>query len=108
MSKIFNKNSIKLSNSCCRNIGSDIASHNRRIIQTISNSQGCNCRNRAESPLDNECLTPNIVCKAVVSAPSKRDKKYFGIAGTSFKHSFRNHTRDFRYKKYANSPKFSK
>ena len=105
MSKIFNKNSIKLSNSCCRNIGSEIASHNRRIIQTISNSQGCNCRNRAESPLDNECLTPNIVCKAVVSAPSKRDKKYFGIARTPFKDSFRNHARDFRYKKYANSPK---
>ena len=108
MSKIFHKNTIKLSNSCCRNIGSDIASHNRRIIQTISNSQGCNCRNRAESPLDNECLMPNIVCKAVVSAPSKRDKKYFGIAGTSFKDSFRNYTRDFCYKKYANSPKLSK
>ena len=108
MSKIFRKNTIKLSNSCCRNIGSDIASQNRRIIQTISNSQGCNCRNRAESPLDNECLMPNIVCKAVVSAPSKRDKKYFGIAGTSFKDSFRNYTRDFCYKKYANSPKLSK
>ena len=108
MSKIFRKNTIKLSNSCCRNIGSDIASHNRRIIQTISNSQGCNCRNRAESPLDNECLMPNIVCKAVVSAPSKRDKKYFGIVGTSFKDSFRNYTRDFCYKKYANSPKLSK
>ena len=69
MSKIFNKNTIKLSYSSCRNMGSVIASHNRRIIQPVSNNHGCNCRNRAECPLDNRCLTANIVYKAVVSAP---------------------------------------
>ena len=35
-------------------------------------------------------------------------KKYFGIAGTSFKDRFRNHTRDFRHKKYVNSTELSK
>ena len=48
MSKIFNQNSIKLSYSCCWNMGSIIASHNQIIIQPTSNSHGCNCRNRAE------------------------------------------------------------
>ena len=95
MPKIFNKNMIKLS---CRNIGSVIVSHNRRIIQPTSNNHGCNCRNRAECPLDNKCLTENILYKAAVSALSRPDKKYFGITETSIKDRFRNHTRDFRHK----------
>ena len=85
-----------------------IASRNRRIIQPTSNNNGCNCRNKAECPLDNKCSTANIVYKAVVSAPSKPDKKYFGVAETSFKDRFRNHTRDFRHKKYVNSIELSK
>ena len=36
VSKIVNKNTIKLSHSCCGNIGSVIASHNRRIIHPIT------------------------------------------------------------------------
>ena len=44
----------------------------------------------------------------MVSAPSKPDKKYFGIAETSSKDCFRNHTRDFRRKKYVNSNELSK
>ena len=89
-------------------MGSVITSHNRRIIQSTSGNHGCNCRNRAECPLDNKCLTVNIVYKAVVSAPSKPDKKYFGIAETSFKDHFRNHTRDFHHKKYVNSTELFK
>ena len=89
-------------------MGSVIASHNRRIIQSTSNNHGCNCRNRGECPPDNKCLTANILFKAVVSTPSKPDKKYFGIAETSIKDRFRNHTRDFRHKKYINSTELSK
>ena len=88
-------------------MGSVIASHNRRIIELTSNNHGCNCRNRDECPLDNKCLTANIVYKTVVSAPGKPDKKYFGIAKTSFKERFRNHTIDFRHKKYVSSTELS-
>ena len=80
-------------------MSSVIASNNRRIIQPTSNNHGCNCRNRAECPLENKYLTASIVYKVVVSAPSKPDKKYFGIAGTSFKDRFINHTRDFHHEK---------
>ena len=89
-------------------MGSVIVSHNRRIIQPASKNLGCNCRNRAECPLDNKSLTANIVHKAVVSAPKNADKKYFGIGEISFKDRFRNHTRDFRHKKYFNSTELSK
>ena len=108
MSKIFNKNTIKLSYSCCRNMSSVIASHNRTIIEPTSNNHVCNCRNRTKCPLVNKCLTTNIVYKTVVSAPSKPDNKYFGIAETSFKDRFRNRTRDFRRKKYVNSTELFK
>ena len=89
-------------------MGSVIASHNRRIIQPTSNNHECNCINTAECPLDNKWLTANIVYKAVVSAPSKPDKKYFGIEEISSKDCFRNHTGDFRHKNYVNSTELSK
>ena len=44
----------------------------------------------------------------MVSALRKPDKKYFYIAETSFKDCSRNHTRDFRHKKYVNSTELSK
>ena len=107
MSKIFDKNTIKLSYNCCRNIGSVIASRNRRIIQLTSNNHGRNCRNRAECQLGNKCLTSNTVNRAMVSAPSKPAKKYFGITKTSFKDRFRNHARYFHHKNYVSSIELS-
>ena len=50
MSKIFNKNTIKLSYSRCRNISSKISSNNRRIINPPPTNYGCNCRNRSNFP----------------------------------------------------------
>ena len=84
-------------------MGSVIASHNPKINQPTSNNHGCSCRKRVEYPLDNKYLTANIV-----SVRSKPDKKYFGIAETSYKDQFRNRTRDSHQKKYVNSTKLSK
>ena len=88
-------------------MGPVTGSHNRIIIRLTSNNHKCNCRNRAECPLDNKCFTANIVYKAGVSAPSKPDKKYFGIAKTSFKDRFRDHIGDFPHKKYVSSTELS-
>ena len=52
--------------------------------------------------------TQFIVYKAVVSAPSKPDKKYFGIPDNTFEDCFRNHTINFCYKRYVNSTEVSK
>ena len=62
----------------------------------------------AECAVDNKHFTANIVYKSVVSARSKPGKKYFGIAETSFKDRFRNHTREFCHKRYVSSPELSK
>ena len=41
-----------------------------------------------------------IIYKAVVSTPSRPNKKYFGIAETIFNDHFRNYARDFHYYKH--------
>ena len=59
--KIFNKNTVKISYSCMRNMNSIISAHNRSILNPPKTSYGCNCRDDTNCPLQNQCLTPNIV-----------------------------------------------
>ena len=57
LSKIFNKNSLKLSYSCMSNIGQIIKNHNREIIDGSKKEedQPCNCRNK--------CPTKGVGCR---------------------------------------------
>ena len=51
LSKIFNKNTLKVSYSCMGNIASIISSHNRNTLNPdIISEFGCNCRSRNECP----------------------------------------------------------
>ena len=42
--KMFNRNTVKISYSCMKNIGSIISAHNRNVLKPIVRSYGCNCR----------------------------------------------------------------
>ena len=108
MSKVFNKDTVKLSNSCCRNISSKIYSNNRRIINPPPTSYGCSCRYRSNSPLDNKCLTTSILNRAIVLTIQKPEKKYFWISETPFKDRYNHHTIDFRHKEFVNNTELSK
>ena len=68
MFKNFNENTAKLSYSCCTNINFRNSSNNRRIINLPPTNDGCNYRNKCDCPLDDKCLTPSIMYKAIVSA----------------------------------------
>ena len=61
LSKIFNKNTVKISYSCTRNVKSIISGHNKQILHPKPQQYGCNCREKNNCPLDNKCLTPQIV-----------------------------------------------
>ena len=95
--EIFNKNTVKISYSCMNNISSVISGHNK------------NCWIREDCPLENQCLTPNIIyisddhCEA-----NENYKFYFGVAQTPFKERFRNHSRVFNHKQYIKSTELSK
>ena len=69
--KIFNRNTVKVSYSCMSNVKSIITSHNTRIIrksqpQDIS-AETCNRRNKHACPLQNKCMSKDIVYKATIS-----------------------------------------
>ena len=61
LSKIFNKNTVKISYSCTRNVKSIISGHNKQILHPKPQQYGRNCREKNNCPLDNKCLTPKIV-----------------------------------------------
>ena len=90
--KIFNKHSVKLSYSCTKNVASIISGHNKRVVRTVTaEAEGdaerkCNCRNKDQCPLENECLTDNIVYQASVKNEVDEEvKSYVGLCSTRFK-----------------------
>jgi hypothetical protein len=109
MHRIYNKNTVKISYSCMRNMESIISSHNKNILYPKTKSFGCNCRAKAECPLRGSCLTPQIVYRADVTNLTTNDKKfYIGLAETTFKERFSNHKKDMKHEKYKNSTELAK
>ena len=85
--KIFNKNTVKLSYSCTKNISSIISGHNKKIMRIAPPvTRDCNCRNREQCPLDNKCLSQDIIYEGtVVSHPDEVVKDYRGLCSTVWK-----------------------
>ena len=107
--KIFNKNTVKISYSCMNSISSIILGHNKNLLNTNVTQYGCNCWIRKDCPLQNQCLTPNIIYRTDVHCEANKDHKfYFGLAQTPFKERFRNHNRDFNHEQYIKSTELSK
>ena len=95
------------------NVKSIITSHNTRIIrksqpQDIS-AENCNCRNKHTCPLQNKCMSKDIVYKATILTGNTQDTKhYIGMTSNTFKERYRNHIKSFTHKKYSNETELSK
>ena len=75
-----------------------IPGRNKNLLNPNGTQYGWNCRIREDFPLQNQCLTPNIIYRANVHCKASKDHKfYFGVAQTLFKERFRNHNRDFNH-----------
>ena len=97
--KIFNRNTVKISYSSMSNILLIILGHNKNLLNPTVTQYDCNCRIREDCPLQNQCLTPNIIYRADVHCEANKDYKfYFGVAKTPFKERFQNHNSDFNHK----------
>lgn len=110
--KLFNKNNIKVSYSCMPSIKSIINSHNKKILHTEpanNNQKTCNCQNKDNCPLNNQCLTKSIIYEATLTSniPNYPEKKYIGLCETTFKKRFANHKQSFNTKKYKNNTALS-
>ena len=95
------------------NIKSSITRHNSRIIRKsktqTNQTDNCNCRDKERCPLQNQCMTKDIVYKAEITTNNSITTKYYiGMTANTFKERYRNHVKSFQHKKYANETELSK
>jgi len=109
--KIFNKNTIKLSYSCCPNVNNIISKHNKVTLSTDKNIQTtCNCRTNTVCPLQGRCLTKSSVYQATVTTTNitKPAQNYIGLSETTFKERYSNHKCSFQNSTKRNNTELSK
>ena len=109
--KIFNRNTVKNSYNCMGNMRNTISKHNFRFLaKTKSRTiDTCNCRRKDERPLPGKCQTKNLIYRAnITTADNGETKHYIGMTANPFKERYRNHTKSFKDKKYANETELSK
>ena len=84
--KIFNRNNVKASYSCTKNMPSIISSHNKKSLNSrTGNIKPCNCRKKDECHLNGQCLAQDILYKCKASTSMNPDKTYLGTAEGDFK-----------------------
>ncbi|MEC8567562.1 MAG: hypothetical protein VXY56_04630, partial [Pseudomonadota bacterium] len=109
--KILNEKCLKISYCCINNIKSEIASHNRSLLnskQADVSGKTCNCQKKNECPLEGNCLVSNVVYKAEITTKEGDKGVYIGTTGNSFKERFRGHKSSFRTSSRRYSTELSK
>ena len=104
---VLNKNTLKLSYSCMKNIKSIIQSHNTRLLtqnSTPDNQTGCNCRVKDQCPIQGSCQK-SLVYKATLTTSSGK-KTYIGSTN-NFKNRYSAHKNSFKTEKYKNATALS-
>ena len=99
--KILNPKSIKLSYCCLPNCKQVITSHNKKLLRSKTDynttTKKCNCRNKKECPLNNNCLEKNIIYEATIISENE-EKSYVGSTGNTFKSRYGGHKSTFNKK----------
>ena len=107
--KIFNRNTVKFSYRCTKNLSSIIKTHNKKVTnEKITPKDQCNCKDRNDYPRDNNCQTSDIIDKYIASATVNPDKRYLGTAKGNFKKRYYNHKTSFKNREKTNDPTLSK
>ena len=98
LSKILNRNTVKMSYRTTPNIKKLISAHNAKIIKEKSPDPPCNCQRKPTCPLDGKCRKNNVVYQATVTTKqeSPRVETYIGMTSTEFKDRYRNHKKSFK------------
>ena len=94
--KLLNRQTVKLSYSCTKNIQGIMQAHNAAIINPTQKvrTKRCNCRNPEKCPLDNDCAEQkDVVYHAQVEEGDR--KQYIGCA-QDFKKRYYGHKESFR------------
>ena len=105
--RLFNRNTVKLSYSCMMNMNSIIKAYNTKVLikknDTNQTEQGksCICRDKQSFPVDNKCLTSNVVYKATANYEGT-EQSYVIITECSFKTRYTQHKSSFKQIKHKN------
>ena len=97
------------------NIKSIVNAHNKHVIYKTDNLSDqskikCNCRNKSKCPLNNQCLSENVLYTATITSnlPNYDAKKYVGVTAPQWKYRFYNHNSSFNSQKHKSSTQLSK
>lgn len=94
--KFLNRKTVKIGYSCTRNMETIIAAHNRQMLNDEEDKERpCNCRNKAECPLNGKCCTQTVIYRAEMETGGET-KNYIGCTAGEFKTRYNGHTDSFR------------
>ena len=101
-----NRNTIKLSYSCTKNVRSILQAHNRKVLNNTLDPDDapCNCRKKDQCPLQGACQKP-VVYKATIEVEDIK-KTYIGST-YNFKHRYSGHKTSFKHEKHRNATALS-
>ena len=110
---ICNRNTMKISYSCSKNLKAIIQAHNQKILSENNTAteekeqvKTCNCqKNRKDKcPLDGNCIQENVIYQATTT--ERHPKKYIGST-EKFKKRYQAHTFSFRHETNKNATTLS-
>ena len=102
-----------MSYSCAPNMDKIVSSHNKKLLAVDDADQlqpkKCSCpkAEKMNCPLDNECLSTEIVYQADVSSNDGAMKHYIGLTAPTFKQRLYSHRKMFKNREYEHSTTLS-
>ena len=120
VSKLFNKNKVKLSYSCLPNIKAKISAHNKKILsaQALNRvpfqggaEKNCNCQASKVCPLAENCVHSDVIYEAEILREGQAQGQghfYIGLASGLIKKRISNHEHSFRNPKRRNDTELAK
>ena len=87
-----------LSNNCDPPaIVKDVRKHSNSIInEKVNTCNNCDCRVKADCPLNGHCKTNGVIYQATITTETSEQHTYTGLSSNSFKERWVQHCSDFR------------
>ena len=106
---IFNRNTVKVSYCCIKNLLIIIKTHSKKVPnEKITPRDHCNLKNKNDCPPDGNCQTSDVIYKCITSTTVNSDKIYLGTAEGNFKKRCYNHKTSYKNSEKANGTTLSK
>ena len=110
LSKIINRNTIKISYKCMPSMKQEISRHNQQVQKgrvPTNPTEGCNCRAGRACPMSGNCLAKEVIYISEVVEDNGTTSTYTGLTGNTFKERFNGHCSTFRNRKEEHSTTLS-